>query len=68
MIEPEELMKPKPEKYHWKLVLLIGSLTFAVKVILIRVTFTAKQTSDSSWEFLKTENKQVKTVQNDSYE
>ena len=36
-------------------------------MILIRVTFTAKQTSDSSWEFLKTENKQVKTVQNDSY-
>ena len=26
-----------------------------------------RQTPDSSWEFLKTENEQIKTVQNDSY-
>ena len=27
-----------------------------------------RQTSDSSWEFLKIENEQLKTVQNNSYE
>ena len=26
-----------------------------------------RQTSDSSWEFLKIENKQIKTAQNNSY-
>ena len=26
-----------------------------------------RQTSDSSWEFLKIENEQIKTVQNKSY-
>ena len=26
-----------------------------------------RQTSDSSWEFLRIENKQIKTVQNNSY-
>ena len=26
-----------------------------------------RQTSDSSWEFLRIENKQMKTVQNNSY-
>ena len=26
-----------------------------------------RQTSDLSWEFLKIENKQIKTVQNNSY-
>ena len=29
--------------------------------------YRKRQTSDSSWEFLKTENKQIKTVPNDSY-
>ena len=36
----------------------------------LRFTFTAngkRQTSDLSWEFLKIENKQIKTVQNNSY-
>ena len=28
---------------------------------------TKRQTSDSSWEFLRIENKQIKTVQNNSY-
>ena len=35
-----------------------------------RVTLTAngkRQTSDSSWEFLKFENKQIQTSQNDSW-
>ena len=29
--------------------------------------YRKRQTSDSSWEFLRTENKQIKTVRNDSY-
>ena len=29
--------------------------------------YAKRQTSDSSWEFLRIENKQVKTVQNNSY-
>ena len=30
--------------------------------------YRKRQTSDSSWEFLRIGNKQIKTVQNDSYE
>ena len=34
----------------------------------INIPISAKlQTSDSSWEFLRIENKQIKTVQNYSY-
>ena len=34
----------------------------------IKIHVYAKfQTSDSSWEFLRIENKQIKTVQNNSY-
>ena len=34
----------------------------------IHIPISAKlQTSDSSWEFLRIENKQIKTVQNYSY-
>ena len=29
--------------------------------------YRKRQTSDSSWEFLRIENKQIKTVPNDSY-
>ena len=29
--------------------------------------YAKRQTSDSSWEFLRIENKQIKTVQNNSY-
>ena len=29
--------------------------------------YAKRKTSDSSWEFLRIENKQVKTVQNNSY-
>ena len=29
--------------------------------------YSKRQTSDSSWEFLRIENKQIKTVQNNSY-
>ena len=29
--------------------------------------YAKRQTSDSSWEFLRIENKHVKTVQNSSY-
>ena len=29
--------------------------------------YRKRQTSDSSWEFLRIENKQIKTVRNDSY-
>ena len=29
--------------------------------------YRKRQTSDSSWEFLKLENKQIKTTPNDSY-
>ena len=29
--------------------------------------YEKRQTSDSSWEFLKIENKQIKTAQNNSY-
>ena len=29
--------------------------------------YDKRQTTDSSWEFLKIENKQIKTVQNNSY-
>ena len=30
--------------------------------------YRKRQTSDSSWDFLRVENKQVKTVQNNSYD
>ena len=47
-------------------------LPFDVNVMLnireIKIHVYAKrQTSDSSWEFLRIENKQIKTVPNDSY-
>ena len=29
--------------------------------------YAKRQTSDSTWEFLRIENKQMKTVQNNSY-
>ena len=29
--------------------------------------YDKRQTSDSSWEFVRIENKQIKTVQNNSY-
>ena len=29
--------------------------------------YRKRQNSDSSWEFLRIENKQIKTVQHDSY-
>jgi len=32
-----------------------------------RHVYDKRQTSDSSWEFLRIENKQIKTVQNNSY-
>ena len=37
-----------------------------IKGIKIHV-YCKRHTSDSSWEFLKIENKQIKTVPNDSY-
>ena len=39
---------------------------FSVFVIKIHV-YGARQTANVSWEFLKIENKQIKTVQNDSF-
>ena len=35
---------------------------------LIKLPDGKRQTSDSSWEFLKIENEQIKTAQNNSYE
>ena len=43
-----------------------GSSECITREIKIHV-YTKRQTSDSSWEFLKIENKQIKTVQNNSY-
>ena len=37
-----------------------------IREIKIRV-YGKRQTSDLSWEFLRIENKQIKTVQNNSY-
>ena len=39
----------------------------AIKEIKILI-YAKQQTSDSSWDFLRIENKQIKTVQNNSYE
>ena len=41
-------------------------LKLAIKEIKSHV-YGKRQTSDSSWEFLRIENKQIKTVQNNSY-
>ena len=38
-----------------------------IREIKIHVYGRKRQTSDSSWEFLRIENKQIKTVLNDSY-
>ena len=38
----------------------------AIKEIKILI-YAKQQTSDSSWDFLRIENKQIKTVQNNSY-
>ena len=47
---------------------------FPLRVVLVHqhgrrfvVLDRKRQTSDSSWEFLRIENKQIKTVPNDSY-
>ena len=45
---------------------LVGSLSKDITEIKIHV-YRKLQKSDSSWEFLRIENKQIKTVQKDSY-
>ena len=40
--------------------------TLLIREIKIHV-YAKRRTSDSSWEFLRIENKQIKTVQNNSY-
>ena len=48
-------------RYLWK-----KQISWAFNRV-IKIYFYAKrQTSDLSWEFLRTENKQIKTVQNNS--
>ena len=42
---------------------LLGSYIREIKIHVYR----KRQNSDSSWEFLRIENKQIKTVQHDSY-
>ena len=41
-------------------------MIFVIESFKIHV-YAKRQTSDSSWEFLRIENKQMKTVQNNSY-
>ena len=50
--------------FSW--VLFVSSYTTAIREIKIHV-YRKRQTSDSSWEFLRLENKKIKTVPNDSY-
>ena len=45
---------------------LVGRLSKDITEIKIHV-YRKRQKSDSSWEFLRIENKQIKTVQNDFY-
>ena len=47
-------------------VAVIRGSTLVNREIKIHV-YAKRQTSDSSWEFLRIENKQIKTVQNNSY-
>ena len=44
----------------------VQSWSSPIREIKIHV-YRKRQTSDSSWEFLRIENKQIKTVPNDSY-
>ena len=44
----------------------VQSCTVNTREIKIHI-YRKRQTSDSSWEFLRIENKQIKTVPNDSY-
>ena len=43
-----------------------GGAEIVTREIKIHV-YGARQTANVSWEFLKIENKQIKTVQNDSF-
>ena len=45
---------------------LVGSLSKDITEIKIHV-YRKRQTSDSSWEFLRTESNQIEIVPNDSY-
>ena len=55
-----------PKKCILKLVEWFSGHHGAIKEIKILI-YAKQQMSDSSWDFLKIENKQIKTVQNNSY-
>ena len=55
------------KKHILKLVEWFSGHRGAIREIKILV-YAKRQSSDSSWDFLRIENKQIKTVQNNSYE
>ena len=54
------------KKHILKLVEWFSGHHGAIREIKILV-YAKRQSSDSSWDFLRIENKQIKTVQNNSY-